>query len=1025
MNAGTLGWLVFLALIKNFSSAPIYLTLKHQKLTATEGSCINIKCEVINPLSDDGGAYWYWLKDAKWNDNDFIGTVIYSTNTTVQPVSLDFADRVKYIGSVFSTWKHANHRQKCNILICNLKKNDSGEYAFRYKRGDVKWSTNPNVTLEITENPCLITFEKPPAVMESEQITLTCSTSSSCSSSPQIEDLSGSSSSQLLNNQPKRTRTTVSFIARPEDDGKVFSCQTEGNTDEYLIRNITITVEYGPKDVSAEKSSESVREGDSVTLTCLAKGVPTPNISWVRNNQVVSNEAEWTITRIDASYSGVYHCKAQNKHGTEQSQPVTVNVTYAPDVEIQTTSSEVKEGDTVSFTCAVKRSNPQPDTYTWQKDGANTQHLQTYVVNRMKPEDSGSYTCTATNTVGTGTSPALQINVKYRPRKTNLLIVPSNARLGQPFSFTCNTDAYPPPLKYSWYRYNNNKHFDSSQWTSRTTATNVLKLEQVQREDEGIYKCNATNEIGTGDDSKEENIQVLYPPTEPILSMAKEVTENTTITISCTVESVPPSHRLTVKMASTSKSANSKSVSSQRGEYWLSNNNLQLIFNVTSADDGFYTCTALNSLGSNTSKERKLVVKYTPKDVRVEAVPGFVVKENMSLTLSCSARSYPQVNSVTWMKTTDGKEILMRESQTLTVKSASPNDIGQYRCMAKNVIGTGTSQKVQVNVKYGPKRTIVIRAAEEQGPDGKRSVTLSCSSDGYPPVKQFSWYKKGKDVGVLSSRQDYTVFSDDPGDYYCVAKNEINAKASDPVTLFDGTLMFYLKIFICIILTLLIIFIIVFIKRHRMKNSVQRGTAQPCFGFSGWSNGVRRGNLIHESILAEPFRTRDVLLLDQPYYPQAQQRQPRPDSTPTSCVNSVYSTVNMVHRTPAPAAQNPTGLQGGHAGNDSLNCASRPFGDKENNKQVKPEEDSVYAKVSKPSKKEKECLGDYENVSRTRATRPAAPLEDFDSDTSEDDVQLNYTQVSFAAKPGHPKPSSDTSSDTSSDDEIQYSDVKI
>ncbi|KAK2809778.1 hypothetical protein Q5P01_000491 [Channa striata] len=778
MTAGTLGWLVFLALIKNFSSFPTYVKLIDLKLTATEGSCIEIKCEVINPLSDDGGAYWYWLKDAKWNGNDFIGTVIYSTDTIVQPVSPDFADRVKYIGSVFSTWKEAHIRPKplCNILICNLKKNDSGEYAFRYKGGRVIGSTNPNVTLEVTENPCLITFEKPPAVMESEQITLTCSTSSSCSSSPQIEDLSGSSSSQLLNNQPQGTRTTVSFTAHPEDDGKVFSCQTEGNTDEYRIRNITITVEYGPKDVSAEKSSESVREGDSVTLTCLAKGVPTPNISWVRNNQVVSNEAEWTITRIDASYSGVYHCEAQNKHGTEQSQPVTVNVTYAPDVEIETTSSEVKEGDTVSFTCAVKRSNPQPDTYTWQKDGANIGHFQTYVVNRMKPEDSGSYTCTATNTVGTGTSPALQINVKYRPRKTNLLISESNARLGQPFSFTCNTDAYPPPLKYSWYRYNNNKHFDSSQWTSRTTATNVLKLEQVQREDEGIYKCNATNEIGTGDDSEEENIQVLYPPTEPILSMAEEVTENTTITISCTVESVPPS-RLTVKMASTSKSANSKSVSSQRGEYWLSNNNLQLIFNVTSADDGFYTCTALNSLGSNTSKQRKLVVKYAP-DVEIQTTSS-EVKEGDTVSFTCAVkRSNPQPDTYTWQK--DGANI--GHFQTYVVNRMKPEDSGSYTCTATNTVGTGTSPALQINVKYRPRKTNLL--ISESNARLGQPFSFTCNTDAYPPPLKYSWYRynnnKHFDSSQWTSRTTATnvlkleqVQREDEGIYKCNATNEI------------------------------------------------------------------------------------------------------------------------------------------------------------------------------------------------------------------------------------------------------------
>lgn len=86
-----------------------------------------------------------------------------------------------------------------------------------------------------------------------------------------------------------------------------------------------------------------------------------------------------------------------------------------------------------------------------------------------------------------------------------------------------------------------------------------------------------------------------------------------------------------------------------------------------------------------------------------------------------------------------------------------------------------------------PKQTNITRAAEQQQPEGKRSVTLSCSSDGYPEVTDYSWYRKTKDgeedVKVFAG-QKYTVSSDQPGHYYCVGKNYINQRSSEAVPLF-------------------------------------------------------------------------------------------------------------------------------------------------------------------------------------------------------------------------------------------------
>lgn len=96
-----------------------------------------------------------------------------------------------------------------------------------------------------------------------------------------------------------------------------------------------------------------------------------------------------------------------------------------------------------------------------------------------------------------------------RPRKTDISIRDSQVRVDTSLYFTCETDAYPAPESYSWYRYSTNKRFEASRWQSLTTGNNMLNLKSVQRTDEACYTCNATNDVGTGWSSGEKCITVL------------------------------------------------------------------------------------------------------------------------------------------------------------------------------------------------------------------------------------------------------------------------------------------------------------------------------------------------------------------------------------------------------------------------------------------------------------------------------------------------------------------------------------
>ena len=118
-------------------------------MEAIEGSCVEIRCNIKNKVSDVDSAYWFWMKNATWSDNDYHGTIIYSNGTSQHPVSPDFAKRVSYIGSPSSEWKSPySSKPLCSILICNLKKIDSGNYSLRYVGSD-KWFTREEAILTV------------------------------------------------------------------------------------------------------------------------------------------------------------------------------------------------------------------------------------------------------------------------------------------------------------------------------------------------------------------------------------------------------------------------------------------------------------------------------------------------------------------------------------------------------------------------------------------------------------------------------------------------------------------------------------------------------------------------------------------------------------------------------------------------------------------------------------------------------------------------------------------------------------
>ncbi|KAL7852125.1 hypothetical protein SRHO_G00179100 [Serrasalmus rhombeus] len=212
----------------------------------------------------------------------------------------------------------------------------------------------------------------------------------------------------------------------------------------------------------------------------------------------------------------------------------------------------------------------------------------------------------------------------------------------------------------------------------------------------------------------------------------------------------------------------------------IKNNQLHLQ-TVSSEDAGSYSC-AVGGSQHLRSTAHSLRVRYPPKRVSVSISPSGEIVEGSSVTLTCSSDGNPPVKNYTWFKGSTS----VGEGKTYSIPNIRSEHSGEYTCQSQNDHGQRRSTAVQINVLYPPKNVSVSICSSGEIVEGS-SVTLTCSSDGNPPVKNYTWYKEGGTSPVGSGHR-YSIINmtaDHTGLYYCEAQNDHGA--------LNGTVMVTVK----------------------------------------------------------------------------------------------------------------------------------------------------------------------------------------------------------------------------------------
>ncbi|XP_066524422.1 carcinoembryonic antigen-related cell adhesion molecule 5-like isoform X2 [Hoplias malabaricus] len=492
--------------------------------------------------------------------------------------------------------------KNCTTIFNNVSERDTGTYYFRIE-GRMKFTYFQfPLPIKITASlpkPTLTLYgeqmeeqNQRKQVFERKSVSLFCSAFLSPTFHPPTLTWSPlqNNSSQEQNQNSSFVSSHLNFTVTRLHHGLSINC-----TATYQLKNQEIKTEnslilrvlYAPGNISISVSpSGPVMLGSSVSLSCSSDGNPAVNYTWFRENgEQIETGPTFSITETNDTHSGLYYCRAQNQHGSQNSS-VQLDVQYAPkNTSVSVSPSRpVMLGSSVSLSCSSD-GNPAVN-YTWfRENGSKIETGPTVNITETNETHSGFCYCRAQNQHGSQNS-SVQLDVQYASRNTSISVPPScSVMWGSSLSLSCSSEGN-PAVNYTWFREN------GEQIETRPTFI----ITEVNDTHNGLYNCRAQNQHGFQNTPVQLDVQYAPRNTSVSVSPSGSVMWGSSVSLSCSSDGNP-------------------AVSYT----WIRENGEQIetgpTFNITETNDtysGLYYCRAQNQHGSQNSSVQ-LEVQFSPQ----------------------------------------------------------------------------------------------------------------------------------------------------------------------------------------------------------------------------------------------------------------------------------------------------------------------------------------------------------------------------------------------------------------------------
>ncbi|XP_061583932.1 neural cell adhesion molecule L1-like protein isoform X9 [Cololabis saira] len=388
-------------------------------------------------------------------------------------------------------------------------------------------------------------------------------------------------------------------------------------------------------------TSETVLvKGEDLRLECIAAGIPTPVVEWVKVGDQLPSRAKQenhgkllTIPEAEQEDSGKYMCKAQNPLGVAVHY-FSLTVEEPPEWLLEPESQLSMIGSDVLIKCSAS-GIPQP-TITWRVNGVPLQELpsvsrkvfgDTVVLHNAQASDSAVYQCEASNVHGTLLSNA---NIQIMNLQPMLLTNGGeeySAVEGKGVMMDCEVFSSPPST-ITWSKDESSTSVEGTRFTVHDNGS--LEIYSVERGDMGQYTCLAKNTEGSS--AIDATLYVKEPTRIVVAPEPQQTLTGTTARLSCLAEydeSFTSDFELLWEKDDVQIALND----TDNSRYFIEDGALHII-NVSHRDQGMYTCVAKTPVDRDVAKallmvldvpdapQNVVVSEHKSRSVKLKWIPG-------------------------------------------------------------------------------------------------------------------------------------------------------------------------------------------------------------------------------------------------------------------------------------------------------------------------------------------------------------------------------------------------------------------
>ncbi|XP_064303823.1 neuronal cell adhesion molecule isoform X13 [Phalacrocorax carbo] len=437
---------------------------------------------------------------------------------------------------------------------------------------------------------------------------------------------------------------------------KVFSMDSLNDT---IAANLSDTDIYGAKPVTEKQpilltptgstSTKVELRGSVLLLECIAAGLPTPGIHWIKEggelpaNRTFFENFKKTLKIIDVSEadSGNYKCIARNILGSAY-HVISVTVKAAPYWITAPRNLVLSPGEDGTLICRAN-GNPKPNI-SWLANGvpiaiapedpSRKVDGDTIIFSHVQERSSAVYQCNASNEYGYLLANAF-VNVLAEPPR---ILTPAN-KLYQviadsPALLDCAYFGSPKP-EIEWFKGVKGSILRGNEYVFHDNGT--LEIPVAQKDSTGTYTCVARNELGKI--QNEVQLEVKDPTMIIKQPEYKVIQRYGQVSFECIIK-----HDSTLLATVTWLKDNDELPDDER--FLVGKDNLT-IMNVTDKDDGTYTCivnTTLDSVSASAvltvvarpnppfdleltgQLERSVELSWIPGDENNSPITSFVIE---------------------------------------------------------------------------------------------------------------------------------------------------------------------------------------------------------------------------------------------------------------------------------------------------------------------------------------------------------------------------------------------------------------